>query len=257
MKKAIENIFTFVSIREIPPHTSLFYPPGISFCLYMNWQLAAHADEIESQRRVPLSSFGLFRKRCSRLFSNYKSKTLMRASPLLSTTSLSPCPSGIIQSVSHGSSEEIFPNSKSNWNWKMEMKMKARRGGDVPKVLSMQMTGQTTCRYNGNNNSHNNNNNSNVVIFTGTHTHTLRLGHRASLYVGVSCALRKRTVKVRAMRFDPKENWSRIQNPNPTTTTTTRVQLVAKAKGKGEDSHLFLVFFRLLLHVRSACTFST
>lgn len=26
MKKAIENIFTFVSIREIPPHTSLFYP---------------------------------------------------------------------------------------------------------------------------------------------------------------------------------------------------------------------------------------
>lgn len=68
-------------------------------------------------------------------------------------------------------------------------KTRPRRGGDVPKVLSMQMTGQTTCRYNGNNNSNNNNNNSNVVIFTGTHTHTyiLTLGHRASLYVGVSC----------------------------------------------------------------------
>lgn len=125
----------------------------------------------------------------------------------------------------------------------MEMN-ETRRGGDEPKVLSMQMTGQTTCRYNGNNNSNNNNNNSNVVIFTGTHTlaHILRLGHRASLYVGVSCALRKRTVKVRAKRFDPKENWSRIQNPNPTTTiATTRVE--AKAKGKGEDSHLFFGIF--------------
>lgn len=125
--------------------------------------------KVRDETRRALSSFGLFKKRCSRLFSNYKSKTLMRGSPLLST--MSPCPSGIIQSVSHGSSEEIFPNSKSNWNWKMQTN-ETRRGGDVLKVLSMQMTGQTTCRYNGNNNSNNNNNNGNVVIFTGTHTHT-------------------------------------------------------------------------------------
>lgn len=138
------------------------------------------------------------------------------------------------------------PIGIGRWRW-MDLKRGARRGDDVPKVLSMQMTGQTTCRYNGNNNSNNNNNNSYVVIFTGTHTHThtqiLRHAHRASLYVGVSCALRKRTVKVRAMRFDPKENWSRIQNPNPTTPTTATVEAEAKAKGKGEDSHLFLVFF--------------
>lgn len=173
MKKAIENIFTFVSIREIPPHTSLFYPPGTSLCLHISWQLAAHADEIESKRRVSLSSFGLFRKRCSRLFSNYKSKTLMRASPL-------PSPLYVPLPVWHHSICQPWLKWRNFPQFQIQLELEdadewgktRRRGGDVPKVLSMQMTGQTTCRYNGNNNSNNNNNNSNVVIFTGTHTHS-------------------------------------------------------------------------------------
>lgn len=100
------------------------------------WHLSLSGSWLHMQMKLKVRDAslsrlcGLFRKRCSRLFSNYKSKTLMRASPLLSTMSLSPCPSGIIQSVSHGSSEEIFPNSKSNWNWKMQMN-EARQGDEA------------------------------------------------------------------------------------------------------------------------------
>lgn len=63
----------------------------------------------------------------------------------------------------------------------------------------------------------------------------------ALLYVGVSlryanqAAFRKRTVKVRAMRFDPKENWSRIQNPNPTT--------FKEPKAKAKIRIFFGIFF--------------
>lgn len=66
----------FLTIPLAPLYMSLYERSW----LHMQMKL-----KVRDETRRALSSFGLFRKRCSRLFSNYKSKTLMRGSPLLSS----------------------------------------------------------------------------------------------------------------------------------------------------------------------------
>lgn len=131
-------------------------------------QLAAHADEIESKTRRRADSlifWPLQKKRCSRLFSNYKSKT-SEENPLgLCLSALASFNLSAMAQV-----KKFSPISNPIRIGRDGAGAERRRFGDdddVLKVLSMQMTGQTTCRYSGNNNSNNNNNNSYVVIFTG------------------------------------------------------------------------------------------
>lgn len=140
----------------------------------MSWQLAAHADEIESKRRVSLSRLLASSERDAVDYFLITKAKLWWEHPLSHLLYI-PLP------VWHHSICQPWLKWRNFPQFQIQLELedgdewgkpRPRRGGDVPKVLSMQMTGQTTCRYNGNNNSNNNNNNSNVVIFTGTHIHS-------------------------------------------------------------------------------------
>lgn len=149
-------------------------PRSSTPCLYMtSWLHMQMKLKVRDKTRRALSHLLSSSKRDAvDYFLITKATTVMRGSPLLSY------PSPRLASFNLSAMAQVkkfspIPNpiGIGRWRW-MDLKRGARRGDDVPKVLSMQMTGQTTYRYNGNNNSNNNNNNSYVVIFTGTQTHT-------------------------------------------------------------------------------------
>lgn len=133
---------------KIYSHSSPFekYQPSSTPCLYMSsWLHMQMKLKVRDETRA-LSSLGLFNKRCSRLFSNYKSKNCDERipSPILSY------PSPRLASFNLSAMAQVkkfspIPNpiGIGRWRW-MDLKRGARRGDDVPKVLSMQMTGQTT-----------------------------------------------------------------------------------------------------------------
>lgn len=158
----------------------------------------AHADEIESKTEWVsdwLARLALHQ----RIAVDYFLITKGNARSSQHSTTLLNSVAHLCSICSPGSSEEkslfLYPE--------FEDETSCRR-----KVLSMQMTGQTTTAttsgHNGNDNSHSNNKYSYVVIFTRQH-----------LLIFVGGNRRRSKASGKSPRFDLKENWSRIQNPHP------------------------------------------